>query len=333
MRLIPKILIFFIVIASFQTANAEWIKQDINTLAWLRTIHFADADTGWIGGSSGTFLKTSDGGKTWKQMPKFTADTILEIIFKDKNTGWILCERDVFSLGIRSPSYLMKTTNGGENWERIEFNNADRQRITKIFFAENGFGLAIGETGAFYGLQDDNQTWKKLSLPSRYLMSDGIFTNNLHGVIVGGGGTILFTEDAGTTWNPAFVSDKDKAKLNSVFFINKTNGWAVGSKGKIYQTINGGKFWRLQDSKTAKNLNDIYFLNTAEGWAIGDDGTILQTTTAGNVWNEAVSNSTHKFEKIVFNGKKGWIVGFGGTLLSYGEVNQALTERPKITNR
>ncbi|MDQ3636004.1 MAG: archaeosortase/exosortase family protein [Acidobacteriota bacterium] len=163
--------------------------------------------------------------------------------------------------------------------------------------------------------------------------ADGIFTNNLHGVIVGGGGTILFTEDAGTTWNPAFVSDKDKAKLNSVFFINKSNGWAVGSKGKIYQTISGGRFWRLQDSKTTKTLNDIYFSNTAEGWAIGDDGTILHTTTAGNVWSEAGSGSTHKFEKIVFNGNKGWIVGFGGTILSYEAGNQALTERPKLTNR
>ena len=321
MRLFSKILIIIFIFASFQTSRAEWIKQDTNTLAWLHTIYFADSDTGWIGGSKGTFLKTSDGGKTWKQTPKFTEDTILEIIFTDKNTGWLLCERDVFSLGAKSPSYLMKTNNGGETWEQIEFNKSDRQRITRIFFAENGFGLAVGETGAFYGLQDDNSNWKKLSSPSRFLMLDGLFTDNFHAAIVGGGGTILFTEDAGTTWNPAFVSDKVKAKLNSVFFINAKNGWTVGAKGKIYQTINGGKFWRLQDSKTTQDLSDIYFLNTAEGWAIGDDGTILHTTTAGNIWTQAETKSKHKFEKIVFNGNKGWIVGFGGTILSYEKGN------------
>ncbi len=305
------------ILATFQTANAEWIKQDAKTLAWLRTIDFVDENTGWIGGSRGTFLATTDGGKSWQKLAKFTDDTVREIVFLDKSTGWLLIERDVFSLGTKSPTYLMKTVDGGKNWSKIEFENKQKQRITKIFFASNGFGLAIGETGALYGLEDNDSNWKKLAAPSNYLMLDGVFTDNLHSTVVGGGGMIIFSEDAGVSWNQAIVAGNEKTRLNSVFFINAKNGWTAGSNGKIYQTVNGGKYWRSQNTNTTKNINDIFFKNTADGWAVGDDGTILYSTTGGNVWQKFDSKINHKLEKVFFNGSRGWIIGFGGTILSY----------------
>lgn len=333
MRFLPKILVILFVCLSIQTAKAEWSKQDSKTFAWLRSIHFFDENTGWIGGSNGTFLTTKDGGENWEKTEKFTDDTILNIYFKDKNIGWLLCERDIFSLGTKSPSYLMKTNDGGENWERIEFKNEQRRRITNLFFADSGFGLAIGEMGILYGLGDDNQTWKQMSSPSSYLMLDGVFTDNLHGTMVGGGGTILFTEDAGASWDAALVADNSRKKLNSVFFINKKNGWTVGSNGKIYQTVNGGRYWRLQRTNSTKNLNDVFFADSAEGWAIGDNGTILYSTTAGNTWQEIDSKSRHKLEKIFFVGKKGWIIGFGGTILKYETQNKSAQSRPKFKTR
>ena len=177
MRFATKILVLLFVFASFQTANAEWRKQRVNTLAWLHTVHFVNADIGWIGGSKGTLLHTNDGGKTWKRKFKFTDDTVRDIFFLDKSNGWLLCERNVFNLGSKDPSYLMRTTDGGKNWEKVDFQNSQRRRMSRIFFSKNGFGLAIGETGALFGLQDDNSTWKKLQSPSRYLMLDGVFTD------------------------------------------------------------------------------------------------------------------------------------------------------------
>jgi photosystem II stability/assembly factor-like uncharacterized protein len=330
MRFLAKTLLLIFIFASFQTVRAEWIKQTINTFSWLHTVHFIDQNTGWIGGSRGTLLATTDGGQTWQQQPKFTDDKIREVFFWDKMTGWILCEKDIFSLGASSPSYFMKTTNGGKTWERIDFENKQRRRITKMFFARNGFGLAIGETGALLGLEDDNLTWRRLAPPSRYLMLDGVFTDNLKGMVVGGGGTILFTEDAGASWNQAYVADDARPKLNSVFFVNTRNGWTVGSQGKIYQTGNGGKYWRLQRTNTTRNLNDVFFSDALEGWVVGDDGMILHTTTAGSVWQEVDTASKHKLEKVFFIGKKGWIVGFGGTLLAYQAAGKSDAKRPKF---
>lgn len=326
MGYVKKISIFLLCLFCFQAVKAEWIKQDSGTLSWLRTVYFLNEKTGWIGGSGGTILETTDGGKNWDRLQNFTSDTIREIYFSDEKNGWILCERNIYNLGANSPSYLMRTKNGGVDWEQVNFTGGKRERIAKIFFAKNGLGLAVGEAGAFFVLQDNEKAWKKQAAPVRYLLLDGAFTDDFHGAVVGAGGSILFTEDAGLTWNQATVQGNPKAKLNSVFFINQRNGWTVGTQGKIFQTVNGGKVWREQKSGISSDLNDIFFTDTSEGWAIGNNGLILHTTTGGNIWTLNESKVRHKLEKIFFIGKSGWAVGFGGTILHYDETEETTSK-------
>lgn len=324
-KIFTILLLFFL---CFQTSSARWEKQNSGTLSWLHSVYFVNQNKGWIVGSGGTFLATGDGGKTWKQDRHFTKDNIRDVYFTDEENGYLLCERNVYNPGSSAVSYLLKTEDGGAGWEKIEFTEG-RERIARIFFAIGGYGFAIGESGTLLVMQGDKKTWKKTTLPSRFLMLDGNFSNALNGQIVGGNGTILFTEDAGLTWHPATVAGESKPKLNSVFFINQRNGWAAGNQGKIYATINGGKYWREQDSKVAKNLSDVFFLNTAEGFAVGDEGTILSTTTAGNVWNEEETGTRHKLERIFFIGQKGFAVGFGGTILRYDSAATSDKSRPQ----
>lgn len=328
MSLVKFFLVLFLCFIFFQTASAGWTKQNSGTLAWLHSIYFVNENTGWIAGSNGTLLATRDGGKTWKANKKFTEDNIRQVYFSDDAHGWLLCERDIYSAGALSPSYLMETSDGGASWQKINFSES-KERIARIFFSVGGSGFAVGESGAFWATGDDKKTWKKSSLPVRYLMLGGAFGDDSHGALVGGGGTILFTEDAGLSWNPASVAGTVKPKLNSVFFINQRIGWTVGAQGKIYATNNGGKFWREQNSGIAENLADIFFLNTAEGFAVGDDGKILHTTTAGNIWNVEETNARHKLEKVFFAGNKGFAVGFGGTILTY-ETSSRNQSPPKL---
>jgi photosystem II stability/assembly factor-like uncharacterized protein len=327
MSLAKNYLLLFLLFLCIQPAKADWTKQNSNTFAWLQDVYFTNEQTGWIGGRGGAFLTTTDGGKTWTKRKNFIEDNIRQIYFTDAQTGWLLCERDLFSLGANSPSYLLKTRDAGVSWERIEFPDNQRKRITKFFFAKNGFGLAIGEGGAFFAMQDDGKTWKRIASPVHYLMFDGLFTDDSHGVIVGAGGSILFTEDAGLSWNRASILGNSATKLNSVFFLNQKNGWTVGSQGAIFQTINGGKTWREQKSTVTKNLTDVFFNNSAEGWAVGEEGTILFTATAGNVWTTVNTKAKHKLEKVFLIGKKGFAVGFGGTILSYDE-NEKKADSP-----
>ncbi|MGI9036487.1 MAG: WD40/YVTN/BNR-like repeat-containing protein, partial [Pyrinomonadaceae bacterium] len=180
------------------TANAAWTKQNSGTLAWLHSIYFADEKEGWIVGSNGTILTTADGGESWKLSKKFTEDNLRDVYFSDSQNGWLLCERNLYGSGENSPSYILKTANGGETWEKITVTGESRERIARLFFSKNGNGFAVGEAGTLWAMTNDKKIWKKTSLPVRYLMLDGMFADATRGALVGGGGSILFTEDDGS---------------------------------------------------------------------------------------------------------------------------------------
>ena len=47
------------------TAAAQWQKQTIDTKAGLRGLSVVSDKIIWASGTGGTFLKTTDGGKSW----------------------------------------------------------------------------------------------------------------------------------------------------------------------------------------------------------------------------------------------------------------------------
>lgn len=313
-----KILVCLLFLVSCaQIVPAQWLKRTSTSLAWFHSVYFVNQNKGWIVGSQGAYLTTNDGGITWKAEKKCSENVIRDVYFADENHGWLLCERDVFSSGGLAPSYILETFDSGVTWTPVALDGEGRERLVRLFFTKEGIGWTVGESGTVYAMQNDKKTWKKSALPVRYLMLGGSFQDERHGLIVGGNGTSLFTEDGGTTWKPSIFTNKSLDKLHSVFFINNQNGWSVGVGGKIYITLNGGKLWREQNSTITEDLFDICFINTAEGWAVGDNGTILRTITGGNVWSQEQTNARHKLERIFFIGRKGWAVGFGGTILMH----------------
>lgn len=322
---------FIAFILGFQTVNAEWVKQRTNSFAWLRDIQFVSDSKGWIVGTDGVIMSTTDGGTTWTQVPKFTTDTFRQIYFTDENNGWILCERNVFTRGQNATSYLRKTSDGGKTWERIEFEDAGRQRVTKLLFNSKGWATAFGEGGIFFKLQEDGVTWKASKSAIHFLLLDGAYGSGSNGVIVGAGGTILFTEDNGLLWDKATLLGNTDSKFNSIFFQGDKLGWAVGNGGAIVATTGGGRLWRTQESGVEANLNAVYFTSSRDGWAVGDDGTIITTRNAGLQWDDVNSRVKHRLEKVYFRGNKGWIVGFGGTILSYNDNGTNTTDtKPTI---
>ncbi|MFP6599197.1 MAG: YCF48-related protein, partial [Deltaproteobacteria bacterium] len=77
-----------------------------------------------------------------------------------------------------------------------------------------------------------------------------------HAIVVGYGGKILKTKDAGITW--ANVDSGTDNSLYSIdFAADGKTGWIVGQEGSILKTIDGGETWVQQAQAVEKRLRSL----------------------------------------------------------------------------
>jgi len=99
--------------------------------------------------------------------------------------------------------------------------------------------------------------------------------------------------------------------LLSVWFVNPSVGWTVGTGGMILKTTDGGATWSIQRSNTTSALRGVRFLNEQTGFACGMNATIVKTTDGGSTW----LNVEHPFVNIglvdicFVNDSVGWVGG------------------------
>ena len=332
-----------------QARTGAWTRQSSGTLAWFHSVYFLDAERGWAVGGNGRISATTDGGRTWRAKRPPADDTLHDVFFTDSRTGWLVCERSIYKIkSVDEPrGYLLKTTDGGETWTRVEVTKPDViLRLRRVVFADGAHGWTFGEAGTIYATADGGASWTKQFVPTRHLLLGASFLDNRQGWIVGGSGSVLWTADGGAQWrgiatNPDTRSrtiagtpgatragdtttaaasqtpTQPRPRLNAVSFVDNKRGWAVGVGGTVVVTADGGRTWRNQNSNTDLELLDVKFLSAAEGWAVGAEGMIIHTTDGGRVWQTEPSGVTHTLERVSFvNGDAGWAVGFGGTIIA-----------------
>jgi len=321
--------LFFCLLLSSPPVLAQtgsWSKQPTGTMAWLHSVFFLNQNRGWAVGSKGAMLITGDGGMTWARRTDVTSDVIRDIYFGDAQNGWLVVERNVYELeGKDEPrSYLMRTSDGGSTWKRIDIKGVDVDvLLVRALFSPGGHGWAFGEEGTIYRTVDAGNSWTKLSSPTRRLLLGGAFIDDHVGWLVGAGATIIQTSDGGETWTRASFpqTTETPTRFSATSFPNDRLGWAVGSGGSVYRTINGGRSWQQQNSGVTADLLDVKFLDAVEGWAVGNEGTIIYTNDGGLHWTTQRSGTQHPLERIFFADRThGWAVGFGGTVVAYGRA-------------
>lgn len=121
-------------------------------------------------------------------------------------------------------------------------------------------------------------------------------------------------------WDP-MTDDalRNDAALHDVCFVDAQNGWAVGDRGTIWHTADGGKQWVLQQSRVACRLESVSFINPQVGWAAGwnahpylptGSGVLLWTQDGGTTWNHDPKLVIPALKRIRFVGpKSGWAIG------------------------
>jgi len=109
------------------------------------------------------------------------------------------------------------------------------------------------------------------------------------------------------------TSGKYTSSLNSVYFTDSNNGYAVGDSGKIFKTTNGGLNWTVQTCPKQMavgipNIKSVSFMNADTGFAVGQTS-IFKTINKGINWTAEFSTFIGDFHSIYFIGNIGYAVG------------------------
>ena len=72
--------------------------------------------------------------------------------------------------------------------------------------------------------------------------------------------------------------------LQELSFIDTNNGFAVGARGTILKTTDGGINWEIIPAGTENDLYSVSFLSPNIRTVVGNFGAILRTTDAGSHW-------------------------------------------------
>ena len=217
-----------------------WHHSIASSKYGLLTVQFVDAKNGWgcgiaqlqYGGYEG-ICHSSDGGQTWQSQYADSSSNpyyfphLGKGFFIDSLHGWV---GDDYS--------VLRTTNGGSTWIFEPVNDY----VRSVYFIDTLKGWATGLMG-FYRTTDGGVNWIESSGDTVFHHNGNLdpvfFEDSSIGWIGDTYGSIYHTTDGGFSWNVQYPKVSGYHPINSIFFLNKNEGWAVGN-GIVLHTTNGG---------------------------------------------------------------------------------------------
>lgn len=293
----------------------------------------------FISGEKGYLMKSTNQGASWNYCPlnicrRYTNFPVVDTL---GDTTWVdttICMNQAVinfsggfarnanivyvlgdSLNTDSEFYIFRSTNGGANWRMIKV--ALSGYFKDCYMNTDTSGFIIGRSGAIYNIvvrETTATTTYITALGSGYDLNEMEFIDANTGWVVGDGGAIAKTTNAGVNWRRMDIDIT--GSINDVSFYSATEGWVVGndaSRGTaaIKYTSDGGNTWKFRSYGLGLSLSAVHFVSPTEGWIVGKSGRIAHTTDGGNMWIHQDANTSRTFQDVFFtDNQRGWAVGF-----------------------
>src|SRR5215207_2479655 len=138
------------------------------------------------------------------------------------------------------------------------------------------------------------------------------------------------------------------AWLRGVFFVDAERGWAVGAKGALLSTADGGATWRVRRAPTEDALRDIFFTDEWTGWIVCERSVymprakdeprayLLKTEDGGEKWSRVEVTGIDLeavLARVAFaDAAHGWAAGEFGALYATADGGRTW-ERQRVPTR
>lgn len=243
----------------------------------------------------------------WRPLETNTVQNLNSVYFMDDSVG--------FACG--DSGTVIKTTNGGSNWVKIEI-PAYNRNVYDIKFTQQGKGLLVGENGLFLTCEYNGAPWS--SKDSAKVFSDigslpkffKIYTINNCIYLLAYNGCVFKSENNGDSWDKNFNSDYYYYGIN---FSDDQTGFIVTREGVIVKSTDKGDSWKNDIQFTKNYIKDIDFCSPNIGITVGGDE-IHKTINGGEKWTDINCSLSTSLAKIKFLGNTSWIaIGGNGEVI------------------
>ncbi|HEY6191176.1 MAG TPA: YCF48-related protein [Bacteroidota bacterium] len=272
----------------------------------LSGVQFIDASSAVAVGTSGTVVRSNDGGVTWFTQQSGTIRYLFSVSFANSSEGTAVGGDPVS--GILT---IIHTANSGSSWSSQSAPVS--QPLVAVSFCDASNGFAVGYGGTILHTVNGGATWVSQTTGVLSTLNGVACIDANTAVIVGDFGVIMRTTNGGGSWSQS--SSGTANDLYGVRFLNSTTGWAVGLLGTIVKTTNGGSSWSAQSSGTTNILNAVSFADASNGWAVGNGGVILHSSNGGSSWSSQSLAIANWADVSFISSSTGLVVGDHGTTI------------------
>lgn len=315
-----------------------WTLQNPTSTVAISGARFLDEHTGWLIGTNGVILTTTDGGKRWSPQRSGTDRNLYSVSFIDAQRGWIVGEGGT----------ILGTSDGGRTWTpRDQIIGLARATgrlpadlpVTVVHFVSPTTGYVstgVSEmkydngntryTGVLLITTDGGETWKPKNMDGDHLYRVATLINGFTVIL-----TVTDISDVDTgepvqpSWTIISPLPDDYAFAGTVF-LDQQVGWAIGNQGvnlgAVFKTEDGGHTWDIQ-WKSPRSLTGLSFVSPLRGWVAGEYGAVYRTDDGGVSWTQQDSGGLMHLRGITCAGERScWMLGSYGLVLHTGDAGE-----------
>jgi len=318
----------------FSTADGgeTWLETLLTDSYELLSVKLLVSGVGFAGGQYGELFKTTDFGENWVQVEEtFDQDNIKEIFMLDDENVFLYDDRDAFywsndggqnwseselaninlpysihffdaNTGLVGDDYgtLLKTTNGGQSWEK--FFDDDETQFYCMSFLNETHGI-VGSYDKVMITHDAGNTWTTVDLTGYETFYDVQWTND--SVIFASCelGVIIRSMDAGQTWEEVTAGPYFDGSIKAATWYDENTIMAFTNyPNEIVKSVNKGFSWDIL-SAPAEGFHRYNNASSIPGEALyvsTMEGSVFKTTNIGESWQTIETGTTTPISTIHF---------------------------------
>ncbi|MCZ7604081.1 MAG: YCF48-related protein [Melioribacteraceae bacterium] len=263
-----KLIKYFYLLFFVLLCNQSIISQNISETN-LYDLDFVDSSNGYMLVSGYQFVKTTDGGETWKLLPTKFDEWINNFQFPSVDTGYAT---NYYS------NVLFRTINGGNTWDSI---GVFENEIREMEFVDSKVGFITGANNSknIYKTQNAGLNWYPLFTGSNQFSTSDIEVieeNNIY--VTSWCCDLAKSTDGGENWEINSTILMVMLSFQDMLFVNSEVGFIYGlgidpftREGDypiIGRTTDGGENWETRYFKKNTSISDFYFNDKNNGWIL-----------------------------------------------------------------